>query len=179
MKNALMLLALAVAGCSAPAPAHKQDHDSEGIPIPAATEVDRATHLTATWTLDEAFTSSELESIVSAADAWHVATEGRVQLNLVVGPATAETPWTITRTKLDDSCCAGITTFTRDQIQIDAEDYPDVPCVGRLWHIAAHELGHTFFIDHGGNGLMKESKPSCNAVFTKSDIELFDEANPT
>ncbi len=136
-------------------------------------------HKSATWTISDQFTPTEIESILFAAEVWQEITKGRVQLALEVATVTERTPFTITREKLPNDCCAAVTANTMDQIIIDAEEYPDAPCVGRLWHIAAHEFGHTLGIkEHGGDGVMREHKPTCYASFTQSDLELFNQANP-
>lgn len=176
MKQLLFVLIVLLTGCAG------ESFDMvDATEVPVVTEPSPVVdHLSAEWTVSDQFTEGELESISAAFAAWQAVTktlERPVTATFKVAPALEATPWTITREKLDDECCAAITAPSRDQIRIDAEDYPDVPCVGRLWHITAHELGHTFGIDHGGDGLMQEKKPSCDAVFEDSDIQLFIEAN--
>lgn len=145
-------------------------------PVSSSVEVeDHASHLTASWVIDENFTPEEVETIINAGESWGLMTKGRVALTFSVGPV-ADEPWTIKRGHVD--CCVALTTLDRQHITIDADDFVHDDCVGRLWHAAAHELGHTFFIDHGGDGLMHgEDGGRCDAAFTKSDVELFDEAN--
>lgn len=134
------------------------------------------------WVVDAEFSERELLTIYAAANDWSVVTNGRVQLRFImalIDEDNANAQYTIFKEELDDDCCAGVTDPTLDRIRIDADDYPDTPCVGRLWHIVAHELGHTFgIIEHSGDGIMSSRLPSCTAAFTESDIELFNKANP-
>ncbi len=134
--------------------------------------------LNAVWTISDQFTNSQIETIIQAGNDWNTVTNGRVNLTFQVSSIDSSQTFTITKEKLDDNCCAGITSNTRDQIKIDASEYEDDVCIGKFWHIAAHELGHTLGIDHGGSGLMKYKRPDCYAQFTKDDVNLFLEANP-
>ncbi len=177
LKKLLFGLLLTIVSCSAPV-------SSEGTePQPGELQVldtvEKPDHKTAHWVISDEFTPEQLESFFVAADHWNISTKGRVSLTFEIATVTAPVPFTITKEKLDNKCCAAITSDTMDQIRVDADEYPDLPCVGRLWHIAAHEFGHTLGIrEHGGDGVMREHKPDCNAHFTLSDIEMFNAANP-
>ncbi len=172
MKQFILLLTLLIVGCAGetqvPAPVTEEQ--------PVVPTVDR---LQAHWYVSNEFSADEIETILVAGSNWNEVTNGRVQLTFTVTDVDEGTPWVIARTALDNACCAGTTAPTLDHIDIDAEDYKDRGCVGELWHIAVHELGHALgIVVHGGNGIMKYHKPDCNAVFTRSDLELFEAANP-
>lgn len=174
MKQLILLLALLIVGCAGETQTPAPLTEMQPVETPAPV-VDR---LRAHWSISSHFSNDEVDTILTAAADWNNVTKGRVQLSFTVTDDTSG-PWVIARTALDDECCAGLTSQTLDRIDIDAEDYKDRACVGELWHIAAHELGHALgILDHGGDGVMKFRKPDCNAVFTKSDLELFEAANP-
>lgn len=174
MKQLILLLTLLSIGCAGESqtPAPPSEAQPVDSPMPS---VDR---LQAHWFISAQFSDDEVDTIRVAASNWNEVTKGRVRLSFTVADVTGG-PWVIERMKLDDNCCAGITAPTLDHIGIDAEDYKNRGCVGELWHIAVHEFGHALgILQHGGDGVMKFHKPDCNAVFTRSDLELFEAANP-
>ncbi len=154
-------------------------------PGPAAITAWEAERLTATWTVSDEFSPEEIESIVAAADAWGTVTEGRVALTVVVGPVPDRTAlWTISRGPVGDKegTAIGRTTINASgpRTVLDAAIFEGASCVGQLWLVAAHEMGHALGIPgHGANGVMHTGgPPPCDGTFTRSDIALFNTANP-
>lgn len=173
MKTKIIALMILAAGCSSP------NHDGFDDPVtvmdPVVTVIEQD-HLKANWSISSDFTATEVDNILAAAIAWKEATHGKVSLDFNV-KQTEPGPWVISRESLDDKTSAGFTPGTLDRFSIDAEDYADSECVGELWHIAAHEFGHTFgIVKHGKTGVMS-SQPSCNAVLDQTDVDLFNEVN--
>ena len=178
----LALVSLLAFGCTdpkldrEPAPDVAVETDAQAVEV---TSVDR---LRATWTISDAFTADELETILVAADNWSTVTNGRVQLTLVVAQVLEPKPWTITRADIPGANGNTYIAPSGDaSIQIDADNFADGGCIGRLWYVAAHEFGHTLGIHtHGPEGVMRTGAgaANCDVTFTKSDLVLFDEANP-
>ncbi len=155
-------------------------------PEPVVRTAWEAERLTATWTVSDAFSPEEVESIVAAADAWGTVTEGRVALTVVVDPVPDRTAlWTISRGPVGDKEGTALARTTINasgaRTVLDAEVFAGAPCVGQLWLLAAHEMGHALGIPgHGANGVMHTGGfPSCDGTFSQSDIALFNTANPS
>lgn len=174
----LILIALLMAGCADDA----QPVKDVKIIEPPATPMEKAPpavdRLKATWTVSDKFTDFELESITVAADNWSALTKGRVGLNLVINTVDEPRPWAITRDYIKDAYGYATIDGNGARISINAEAFADSTCVGEVWHVAAHEFGHTFgILTHGSDGVMKSGGAHCNAIFSSNDLDLFNEAN--
>lgn len=153
-----LVLAFALTACSAPA-------DPASVDAPLVVD---PTH--AHWTISSEFAPEEVDGILTAAQAWHDETNGRVELTFEIAD-TSLAPWAIIR-GAGDPGYGGITNDARDSVEL----YPDAgrdPRCNRLF--AAHELGHTFGLDHGGEGIMHDKHTrTCTRDFTADDVAMFD-----
>lgn len=187
-KESSVLLVALIVGCSAaepptststrptPTEAHVADVEVQETPEPPT--VDR---LHVEWTVDEQFTSDELDAILVAGEDWATVTEGRVGLTFKVAAVEVGTPWTIARTDIPNANGRTSIFDTGTFIEIDANNFENTTCVGQVWYVAAHELGHSLgILTHGPTGVMKTGAgaANCAVTFTHSDIDLFNAANP-
>lgn len=199
--RSLLALALCALACSSPAPEARPlcgtpedvaapdpaTEASGGSSEAAVTEASPsdAPRLTAEWTVSDEFSPDEVEAIIAAGEAWSAVTEGRAAQTFVVGPVPdPSVVWTISRGPVpgreDSALGKALTTVDGSRIRLDADVFVGASCVGQLWQVAAHELGHSLGIaTHGANGVMATGAwPTCDAVFTRSDVLLFEQANP-
>ncbi len=174
MKTLLILLLLALSACSVPVDSAPSLVDAPSVLEPSPPPID---HRKAHWTISDAFTSTEIETILAAAQAWNEVSNGEIALTFEIASVDGPGPWRIIRGQELEGA-AGLTAETRDRFSLNAQAYQDRPCIGELWHIAAHEFGHTFGLDHGGDGIMQRRPPTCDAVFTRSDIDLLNSGAP-
>lgn len=200
MPNVLLALVLSVTACSSSAPAsHELCGNPESAPVPDPTAepaggsseaavtqaLAESPRLSVEWTVSDEFSPDEAEAIIAAGEAWSTVTDGRARPTFVVGPVPdPSVVWTISRGpvpgKEDTALGKTLTTVDGSRIRLDADVFVGATCAGQFWQVAAHEIGHSLgIVAHGANGIMSSGAwPTCAAIFTRSDILLFEQANP-